>query len=153
MTWLATGWPQAGQLSLIHLALSLSDMILSVLIALPLGVLANRRSHLGRALLSIAGLPSAEFQSFPDPCALWWKQPSTQKAAFRRIINGVWQSRTLRLAPTPSCSIPAGREFCELGDPDRRIAKEDQRLPIPRRQPKAGHLFQDRTIVRILELV
>ncbi|ALV39839.1 ABC transporter permease [Pseudarthrobacter sulfonivorans] len=56
MTWLATGWPQAVQLALIHLALSLPAIILSVLIALPLGVLANRRPQFGGALLSIAGL-------------------------------------------------------------------------------------------------
>lgn len=56
MTWLATSWPQTVQLALIHLALSLPAMILSVLIALPLGVLANRRPRSGGALLSIAGL-------------------------------------------------------------------------------------------------
>lgn len=56
MTWLVTGWPQAVQLALVHLALSLPAIILSVLIALPLGVLANRRPRLGGALLSIAGL-------------------------------------------------------------------------------------------------
>lgn len=56
MTWLVSGWPQAVQLALVHLALSLPAIILSVLIALPLGVLANRRPRLGGALLSIAGL-------------------------------------------------------------------------------------------------
>jgi osmoprotectant transport system permease protein len=56
VTWLATGWPQAVQLAIIHLALSLPAIILSVLIALPLGVLANRRPQLGGALLSAASL-------------------------------------------------------------------------------------------------
>jgi osmoprotectant transport system permease protein len=56
LTWLVSGWPQAVQLALVHLALSLPAIILSVLIALPLGVLANRRPRLGGALLSIAGL-------------------------------------------------------------------------------------------------
>lgn len=56
MTWLAASGPQAVQLALIHLALSVPAIILSVLIALPLGVLANRRPQFGGALLSIAGL-------------------------------------------------------------------------------------------------
>ena len=56
MIWLVTGWPQALQLALTHLALSLPAIILSVLIALPLGVLANRRPQFGGALLSSAGL-------------------------------------------------------------------------------------------------
>lgn len=56
MTWLATGWPQAVQLALVHLALSVPAVILSVLIAVPLGVLADRRPKLGGALLSTAGL-------------------------------------------------------------------------------------------------
>ena len=56
MTWLATGWPQAAQLALTHLVLSLSAIVLSVLIALPLGILARRRPRLGGMLLSTAGL-------------------------------------------------------------------------------------------------
>jgi osmoprotectant transport system permease protein len=56
VTWIVTSWPQAVQLALTHLALSLPAIILSVLIALPLGVLATRRPQLGGALLSTAGL-------------------------------------------------------------------------------------------------
>jgi len=56
VTWLVTGWPQAVQLAFIHLALSVPAIILSVLVSLPLGVLANRRPRLGGVLLSAAGM-------------------------------------------------------------------------------------------------
>ena len=56
MTWLALNWPQVVRLIGDHLVLSVPAILLSVLVAVPLGRLAFRRRWLGRPLTGLAAL-------------------------------------------------------------------------------------------------
>ncbi|QCY47305.1 Osmoprotectant transport system permease protein [Glutamicibacter creatinolyticus] len=56
MNWLSHSWPWIFELTARHLALSVPAIVLSVLIAVPLGRLAYRHPRLGGALLSAATL-------------------------------------------------------------------------------------------------
>lgn len=56
MTWLSTGWPQVLELTANHLALSIPAIMLSLVVAVPLGRLARRWPRLGGALLAAASL-------------------------------------------------------------------------------------------------
>ena len=56
MTWLALNWQQALHLLGEHLALSIPAIVLSALIAIPLGRFAAAHPRLGGPLLSAAGL-------------------------------------------------------------------------------------------------
>lgn len=56
MSWFAREWPQVLQLTLAHLGLSLPAILLSVLLAVPLGRLAVRFPRFGGGLLSAASL-------------------------------------------------------------------------------------------------
>ncbi|MCL1837790.1 MAG: ABC transporter permease subunit [Propionibacteriaceae bacterium] len=56
MTWLRLNWPQVLQLVGDHLALSLPAILLSILIAVPIGYLAVRLRWLGKPLLLTATL-------------------------------------------------------------------------------------------------
>ena len=56
MSWLAGNWPQVLDLTVAHLALAVPAILLSVLLAVPLGLLAQRRPRLGGPLLVAAGL-------------------------------------------------------------------------------------------------
>ena len=56
MKWLVANWPQVPGLVLDHLALSLPAIILSVLIAVPIGRLAQQHRLVGGPLLGLAAL-------------------------------------------------------------------------------------------------
>ena len=56
MSWLAGNWPQVLDLTVAHLALAVPASLGSVLLAVPLGLLAQRRPRLGGPLLVAAGL-------------------------------------------------------------------------------------------------
>ena len=56
MTWLRLNWPQALELLGAHLALALPAIVLSAVIAVPIGRLAFRRPRIGAPLLSAATL-------------------------------------------------------------------------------------------------
>lgn len=56
MTWLSANWPQVIQLTGAHLALSLPAIVVSVLVAVPIGRLAARRPALGGSVLGAATL-------------------------------------------------------------------------------------------------
>ena len=56
MNWLSHNWPQVIELTRGHLLLSAPAILLSVLIAVPIGRLAQRRPRLGGALLGAASL-------------------------------------------------------------------------------------------------
>ncbi|MFG3340039.1 ABC transporter permease [Glycomyces sp. NPDC048151] len=56
MNWLTLNWPQVVELTRDHLLLSAPAILLSVLIAVPIGRLAQRRPRLGGALLGAASL-------------------------------------------------------------------------------------------------
>lgn len=56
MTWLTNNWEQVVQLSIGHLLLTVPSVIISLVVALPLGRLAFRRPRLGGPLLSTATL-------------------------------------------------------------------------------------------------
>lgn len=56
MTWLSTGWPQVLELTWTHLALSVPAIVLSVLVAVPLGRLAQRWPRVGGIVLASASL-------------------------------------------------------------------------------------------------
>jgi len=56
MTWLSQNWPQVVSLVGEHLALSLPAIVLSVLVAVPLGRFAQRRPRVGGPLTSAAAL-------------------------------------------------------------------------------------------------
>lgn len=56
MTWLRLNWPQALELLWAHLALSIPAIVLSAVIAIPLGRFAFRRPRIGGPLLSTATL-------------------------------------------------------------------------------------------------
>ncbi|MCL2803414.1 MAG: ABC transporter permease subunit [Micrococcales bacterium] len=56
MTWLTLNWQQVLRLLVDHLALSLPAILLSIIIATPIGWLAHRRRWLGRPLLGLATL-------------------------------------------------------------------------------------------------
>ena len=56
MTWLSANWPQVIQLTGAHLALSLPAIVVSVLVAVPIGRLAARRPALGGPVLGAATL-------------------------------------------------------------------------------------------------
>ncbi|MFV0252496.1 MAG: ABC transporter permease [Beutenbergiaceae bacterium] len=56
MRWLTNNWPQVVELILAHLALSVPAIVLSVLIAVPLGRFAYRHPRLGGPVLSAASL-------------------------------------------------------------------------------------------------
>ncbi|SDE32544.1 ABC transporter permease [Glycomyces harbinensis] len=56
MTWLNANWPQVIELSGDHLALSVPAILISILIAVPIGRLAHRRPKIGTPLLSAATL-------------------------------------------------------------------------------------------------
>ena len=56
MTWLRHNWPQALELLWTHLALSLPAIVLSAVIAIPLGRLAFRKPRAGGAVLGLATL-------------------------------------------------------------------------------------------------
>lgn len=56
MTWLATGWPQIVSLALMHLALAVPAILLSVLVAVPLGRIAQQNGRGGRLVLAVASL-------------------------------------------------------------------------------------------------
>ena len=56
MTWLSHAWPQVLDLLRAHVLLSVSAVVLSVLLAVPLGYLAARSPRIGGVLLSAATL-------------------------------------------------------------------------------------------------
>ncbi|MGJ6979241.1 ABC transporter permease [Aestuariimicrobium soli] len=56
MNWLRLNWPQVVSLTLDHLVLSLPAIMLSVLIAVPIGRLAHVRPRVGAPLLGAASL-------------------------------------------------------------------------------------------------
>ncbi|MFC9935900.1 ABC transporter permease [Glutamicibacter sp. NPDC127525] len=56
MTWLSLNWPQVLDLLLAHLALSIPAILLSAVIAIPLGRFANTRPRAGGAVLGVATL-------------------------------------------------------------------------------------------------
>lgn len=56
MTWLALNWQQVVTLAVAHLLLSLPAIIISVLIAVPIGRLAFRRPRIGGAVSATATL-------------------------------------------------------------------------------------------------
>ncbi|THV41814.1 ABC transporter permease [Glycomyces buryatensis] len=56
MTWLALSWPYVLELTGEHLLLSVPAVLLSVLIAIPIGQLANRRPTVGGFVLGAASL-------------------------------------------------------------------------------------------------
>lgn len=56
MSWLAQNWMQVGELAWAHLRLSLPAILLSVLIAVPIGRLSFRHGRVGGALTSTATL-------------------------------------------------------------------------------------------------
>ena len=56
MTWLTNNWEQVVQLSIGHLLLTVPSVIISLVVALPLGRLAFRRPRLGGPLLATATL-------------------------------------------------------------------------------------------------
>ncbi|GAA2124677.1 ABC transporter permease [Glycomyces algeriensis] len=56
MTWLTLNWPQVLELTRDHLLLSAPAILLSVLIAVPIGRLAQQRPRLGGPLLGAASL-------------------------------------------------------------------------------------------------
>lgn len=56
MTWLATAWPQVLDLAITHLLLAVPAIVLSVLVAVPVGRLAHRHPRVGGALLATASL-------------------------------------------------------------------------------------------------
>ena len=56
MTWLALSWPYVLELTRDHLLLSVPAVLLSVLIAVPIGRLAYRRPRLGGLVLGAASL-------------------------------------------------------------------------------------------------
>lgn len=59
MKWLLGNWQQVWELTLDHLLLSLPAIVLSLLIAVPIGRLAFRRPRFGGPLLSLATLAYA----------------------------------------------------------------------------------------------
>lgn len=56
MNWLTLNWPQVIELTRAHLLLSAPAILLSVLLAVPIGRLAHRRPRLGGAVLGAASL-------------------------------------------------------------------------------------------------
>ena len=56
MTWLAANWRQILELAGDHVALSMPAILLSIVIAVPIGQLAHRHRLLGRPLLGLATL-------------------------------------------------------------------------------------------------
>lgn len=56
MTWLSYEWPEVLRLTGVHLLLSVPAIVASVLLAVPLGRLANRVPAIGGPLLSVATL-------------------------------------------------------------------------------------------------
>ncbi|WP_205325074.1 ABC transporter permease [Glycomyces sp. YM15] len=56
MNWLSLNWPQVIELTRDHLLLSAPALLLSVLIAVPIGRLAQQRPRIGGALLGAASL-------------------------------------------------------------------------------------------------
>ncbi|MHA6509480.1 ABC transporter permease [Tessaracoccus sp. Y1736] len=56
MTWLVNNWTQVIELSIGHLLLTVPAVLISILVALPLGRLAFRRPRLGGPLLGAASL-------------------------------------------------------------------------------------------------
>ncbi|MDJ1370329.1 ABC transporter permease [Gulosibacter molinativorax] len=56
MTWLSANWPQVVSLTIDHLLLSLPAILVSILVAVPIGRLAWRRPRLGRPVLVAAML-------------------------------------------------------------------------------------------------
>lgn len=56
MTWLSANWPLVVEYTIRHLALAVPATLVSVLVAVPLGLLAQRRPRLGGPLLTVAGL-------------------------------------------------------------------------------------------------
>lgn len=56
MNWLTLNWPQVLELTRDHLLLSAPAIVLSVLLAVPIGRLAHRRPRLGGAVLGAASL-------------------------------------------------------------------------------------------------
>ena len=56
VTWLSLNWQQVLRLTVDHLALAVPAIVLSVVIATPIGWLAHRRRWLGKPLLGLATL-------------------------------------------------------------------------------------------------
>ena len=56
MMWLQLNWPQALELLWAHLTLAIPAIVLSALIAIPVGRFAFRSPHIGVPLLSTATL-------------------------------------------------------------------------------------------------
>lgn len=56
MTWLSLNWPQVFELARDHLFLSAPAILVSVLVAVPIGRLAHRRPRIGGAVLGAATL-------------------------------------------------------------------------------------------------
>jgi osmoprotectant transport system permease protein len=56
LNWLTLNWPQVIELTRDHLLLSAPAIVLSVLLAVPIGRLAHRRPRLGGAVLGAASL-------------------------------------------------------------------------------------------------
>lgn len=56
MTWLVNNWPQVVELSIGHLLLTVPSVLISILVALPLGRLAFRRPRIGGPILGAASL-------------------------------------------------------------------------------------------------
>ena len=61
MTWLASAWPQVLDLAITHLLLAGPAVVLSVLVAVPVGRLAHRHPRVGGALLATASLTQAPY--------------------------------------------------------------------------------------------
>jgi osmoprotectant transport system permease protein len=59
VSWLLANWQQVAGLALAHLLLSLPAILVSVLVAVPIGRLAFRRPRIGGPLLSVATLAYA----------------------------------------------------------------------------------------------
>ncbi|WP_125774889.1 ABC transporter permease [Antribacter gilvus] len=56
MTWLSSAWPQVVDLTVRHLAVSAPAILLSIVLAVPLGRMAQRSPRAGGALLSAASV-------------------------------------------------------------------------------------------------
>lgn len=56
MTWLSTGWPKVLELIWVHLSLSIPAIVLSILVSIPLGRLAQRRPRFGVFALGLGSL-------------------------------------------------------------------------------------------------
>lgn len=56
MKWLSNSWDLIAELTAVHLSLALSPILLSILIAVPIGLFASRTKRVGGVVLSMATL-------------------------------------------------------------------------------------------------